>query len=111
MSLKLTRVCSFLEYVPGGSVGSVLRKYGKFEDEVVRSFSHQIIDGLAYLHASGILHRVRFCSVSLGYRSPVCLQDLKGDNILVDPSGICKISDFGISKRSGKCLYRRSNGV
>ncbi|KAG8678503.1 hypothetical protein FRC09_019787, partial [Ceratobasidium sp. 395] len=83
----------FLEYVPGGSVGSVLRKYGKFEDEVVRSFSHQIIDGLAYLHSTGILHR-----------------DLKGDNILVDRSGICKISDFGISKRS-EHVYNNHEGT
>ncbi|KAF8610619.1 kinase-like protein [Ceratobasidium sp. AG-I] len=83
----------FLEYVPGGSVGSVLRKHGKFEDVVVRSFSHQIIDGLAYLHASGILHR-----------------DLKGDNILIDPSGICKISDFGISKRS-EHVYNNHEGT
>ncbi|CAE6471790.1 unnamed protein product [Rhizoctonia solani] len=83
----------FLEYVPGGSVGSVLRKIGKFEDEVVRSFSHQIIDGLSYLHKSGILHR-----------------DLKGDNILVDRSGICKISDFGISKRS-EHVYNNHEGT
>ncbi|QRW00346.1 STE/STE11 kinase [Ceratobasidium sp. AG-Ba] len=83
----------FLEYVPGGSIGSILRKYGKFEDEVVRSFSRQIIDGLAYLHSSGILHR-----------------DLKGDNILVDRSGICKISDFGISKRS-EHVYNNHEGT
>ena len=25
---------------------------------------------------------------------------MKADNILVDPSGVCKISDFGISKRT-----------
>jgi serine/threonine protein kinase len=28
------------------------------------------------------------------------LQDLKADNILVETSGVCKISDFGISKRT-----------
>jgi mitogen-activated protein kinase kinase kinase len=73
----------FLEYVPGGSVGSCLRKHGKFDEQVTKSFTSQILDGLAYLHSVNILHR-----------------DLKADNILVDPSGVCKISDFGISKRS-----------
>lgn len=28
------------------------------------------------------------------------MQDLKADNILVEMSGVCKISDFGISKRT-----------
>ncbi|EIM92594.1 kinase-like protein [Stereum hirsutum FP-91666 SS1] len=73
----------FLEYVPGGSVGSCLRKYGKFDEEITKSFTEQILDGLEYLHSVGILHR-----------------DLKADNILVEQDGKCKISDFGISKRT-----------
>ncbi|KAG5733729.1 MAP kinase kinase kinase mkh1, partial [Termitomyces sp. T112] len=73
----------FLEYVPGGSIGSCLLKHGKFSEEVTKSFTGQILDGLAYLHSRGILHR-----------------DLKADNILVEMSGVCKISDFGISKRT-----------
>jgi mitogen-activated protein kinase kinase kinase len=73
----------FLEYISGGSIGSCLRKHGKFEESVVSSLTRQTLSGLAYLHAQGILHR-----------------DLKADNILLDTDGTCKISDFGISKRS-----------
>ncbi|KAI9461832.1 MAP kinase [Boletus coccyginus] len=73
----------FLEYVPGGSVGSCLRDHGKFDEEVTKSFTAQILDGLAYLHSKNIIHR-----------------DLKSDNILVEKTGICKISDFGVSKRA-----------
>lgn len=73
----------FLEYISGGSVGGCLRKHGKFEETVVSSLTRQTLDGLAYLHREGILHR-----------------DLKADNILLDVDGTCKISDFGISKKS-----------
>lgn len=73
----------YLEYISGGSIGSCLRKHGKFEEGVVKSLTHQTLSGLAYLHDRGILHR-----------------DLKADNILLDLDGTCKISDFGISKKS-----------
>ncbi|PWW71750.1 hypothetical protein C7212DRAFT_348692 [Tuber magnatum] len=73
----------FLEYISGGSVGSCLRKHGPFEEPVVRSLTRQTLSGLEYLHREGILHR-----------------DLKADNILLDIDGTCKISDFGISKKS-----------
>ena len=73
----------FLEYISGGSIGSCLRKHGEFEERVVSSLTRQVLAGLSYLHGQGILHR-----------------DLKADNILLDADGTCKISDFGISKRS-----------
>ena len=73
----------YLEYISGGSIGSCLRKHGKFEESVVKSLTSQTLSGLAYLHDSGILHR-----------------DLKADNILLDLDGSCKISDFGISKKT-----------
>ncbi|KAI9877740.1 MAG: hypothetical protein M1830_002960 [Pleopsidium flavum] len=73
----------YLEYISGGSVGSCLRKHGKFEEGVVSSLTRQTLAGLAYLHTEGILHR-----------------DLKADNILLDVDGTCKISDFGISKKT-----------
>ena len=78
-----TVISIFLEYVSGGSVGSCLRRRGKFEADVIQSLTHQTLQGLSYLHERGILHR-----------------DLKADNLLLDLDGTCKISDFGISKRS-----------
>ena len=73
----------YLEYISGGSIGSCLRKHGEFEESVVKSLTRQTLSGLAYLHDQGILHR-----------------DMKADNILLDLDGTCKISDFGISKKS-----------
>ncbi|EAW09685.1 putative MAP kinase kinase kinase (Bck1) [Aspergillus clavatus NRRL 1] len=73
----------YLEYISGGSIGSCLRKHGKFEESVVKSLTRQTLSGLSYLHDQGILHR-----------------DLKADNILLDVDGTCKISDFGISKKT-----------
>lgn len=73
----------FLDYVAGGSVGLCLRMYGRFDESMIRFLTRQVTDGLSYLHSRGILHR-----------------DLKADNLLLDLDGVCKITDFGISKRS-----------
>ncbi|EHA50924.1 STE/STE11 protein kinase [Pyricularia oryzae 70-15] len=72
----------FLEYVPGGSVQTMLNSYGALPEPLVRSFVRQILNGLSYLHEREIIHR-----------------DIKGANILVDNKGTIKISDFGISKK------------
>jgi mitogen-activated protein kinase kinase kinase len=72
----------FLEYVPGGSVQTMLNSYGALREPLVRNFVRQIVTGLAYLHGREIIHR-----------------DIKGANILVDNKGGIKISDFGISKK------------
>ncbi|KAG0048822.1 ATP binding, partial [Gryganskiella cystojenkinii] len=72
----------FLEYVPGGSIATLLANYGPFSEVLVRSFVKQILEGLDYLHECDIIHR-----------------DIKGANILVDNKGCIKISDFGISKK------------
>ncbi|KAG7665390.1 STE11 [[Candida] subhashii] len=72
----------FLEYVPGGSVQSMLNSYGPFEEPLIRNFVRQVAIGLNYLHGEDIIHR-----------------DIKGANILIDIKGTVKIGDFGISKK------------
>lgn len=72
----------FLEYVPGGSIASLVTKFGSLPEPVIRVYTRQILTGLEYLHAHGIIHR-----------------DIKGANILVDISGNCKLADFGASKQ------------
>ncbi|PIA14115.1 Pkinase-domain-containing protein [Coemansia reversa NRRL 1564] len=75
----------FLEYVAGGTVQSLVQQHGPLHEPTVHSFVAQIARGLAYLHACAIVHR-----------------DIKGANILVDETGTCKISDFGISRKADR---------
>lgn len=72
----------FLEYAAGGSVASLLSKFGAFEETLIRVFTRQILTGLEFLHQNKTAHR-----------------DIKGGNILVDHQGVVKLADFGASKR------------
>ncbi|KAK4734561.1 hypothetical protein R3W88_008822 [Solanum pinnatisectum] len=71
----------YLEYVSGGSIYKLLQEYGAFGEAAIRSYTQQILSGLAYLHAKNTVHR-----------------DIKGANILVDPNGRIKLADFGMAK-------------
>ncbi|XP_030923637.1 mitogen-activated protein kinase kinase kinase NPK1 isoform X1 [Quercus lobata] len=71
-----------LEFVPGGSISSLLGKFGSFPESVIRMYTKQLLLGLEYLHKNGIMHR-----------------DIKGANILVDNKGCIKLADFGASKQ------------
>ncbi|EIN05528.1 kinase-like protein, partial [Punctularia strigosozonata HHB-11173 SS5] len=81
----------FLEYVPGGSIASLLQNYGIFEEPLVMGFAKQILRGIQYLHSVLVIH----CN-------------LKASNILVDSTGTCKISDFASSKRFGDFQRERT---
>ena len=72
----------FLEYVSGGSINVLLRKYGCFNETLIRIYVKHILEGLSYLHAHNVVHR-----------------DIKGANVLVDNNGVWKLADFGGSKR------------
>jgi serine/threonine protein kinase len=72
----------FTEWVPGGSLQSLLKKFGKFDDAVTRKYTFQILQGLQFLHLNRVVHR-----------------DIKGANILIDDKGTVKLADFGASKQ------------
>ena len=72
----------FTEWVPGGSLQSLLNKFGRFKESVVQNYTLQMLKGLKYLHENGVVHR-----------------DIKGSNILVDDRGNVKLCDFGASKQ------------
>ena len=50
-------LCIFLEYISGGSIKSLISKFGPLNESVVKSYSRQLLLGLEYLHRNGIAHR------------------------------------------------------
>ncbi|CUG89331.1 protein kinase, putative [Bodo saltans] len=71
----------YMEYVTGGSISSILKMFGSLQEKQAAIFTHQMLEGLLYLHAKNICHR-----------------DLKGDNLLIDTRGVLKLADFGTAK-------------
>ena len=76
------KLAIFCEYLPGGSIAAAIRQFGSFGEEALANHTRQIVEGLKYLHEHRVSHR-----------------DLKGDNILLDLNGSCKLADFGCSKK------------
>ena len=76
------KVNIFMEYCEGGSLATLL-EHGRIEDEMVTQvYTLELLEGLAYLHESGIVHR-----------------DIKPENILLDFNGIIKYVDFGAARK------------
>lgn len=72
----------FMEFVPGGSISSILTRFGPLPEVVLCKYTEQILQGVAYLHANCVVHR-----------------DIKGSNVMLMPTGVIKLIDFGCARR------------
>ncbi|NWW52330.1 M3K19 kinase, partial [Pedionomus torquatus] len=72
----------FMEFVPGGSISSIINRFGPLPEIVLCKYTQQILQGVAYLHDNCVVHR-----------------DIKGNNVMLMPNGIVKLIDFGCARR------------
>uniref|UniRef100_A0A2I3T4L7 Mitogen-activated protein kinase kinase kinase 19 n=1 Tax=Pan troglodytes TaxID=9598 RepID=A0A2I3T4L7_PANTR len=80
--LQENTVSIFMEFVPGGSISSIINRFGPLPEMVFCKYTKQILQGVAYLHENCVVHR-----------------DIKGNNVMLMPTGIIKLIDFGCARR------------
>jgi HAMP domain-containing protein len=73
-----------MELVPGTTLRQVIRQHGALALRPGLQIAKQLCRGLAAVHGAGIVHR-----------------DVKPQNIMVLPSGVVKLMDFGIARTEG----------
>jgi hypothetical protein len=78
--------CPFLvlEYVPGATLAETLRER-TLDDAMARVVATEILEGLRYLHAQGVVHG-----------------DLKPENVILPPGNRVRLIDFGLAAAAGQ---------
>lgn len=46
-----------MQFVPGGSIASILARFGALDEAVFRKYTKQILEGVEYLHSNDVIHR------------------------------------------------------
>lgn len=125
-SLQQHVVSIFMEYIPGGSIASIIHRlvwnilseaitsgkitvlhkspeykllsdafrFGPLPERVLALYTQQILEGVAYLHMNRVIHR-----------------DLKGNNVMLMPTGVIKLIDFGCARRLSYMHHTTCNSV
>jgi len=70
-----------MEFVSGGDLLGLIEREGRLSPELSQYYAAEILLGMEYLHANGVIYR-----------------DLKTENILINYDGHLCLTDFGIAK-------------
>jgi eukaryotic-like serine/threonine-protein kinase len=73
-----------MEYVAGRTLDEIVAERAPLPPDEVRSYARQALAGLGRAHELGVVHR-----------------DVKPSNMIVDPDGRLKLTDFGVARPSG----------
>lgn len=83
-----------MEFLSGGDMMTMLMRYDTFSEDVTRFYIAESIVAINSIHKLNFIHR-----------------DIKPDNLLLDPKGHIKLSDFGLCtglKKSHQTDYYRN---
>lgn len=76
--------CIVMELVDGPNLADLVRRDGPLETRAAARIADDVAEALAFAHGHGVLHR-----------------DVKPQNILLDPTGRARLTDFGSARREG----------
>ncbi|XP_063803627.1 mitogen-activated protein kinase kinase kinase kinase 5 [Pseudophryne corroboree] len=83
-----------MEYCGGGSLQDIYHVTGPLSENQISYMCRETLQGLAYLHIKGKMHR-----------------DIKGANILLTDNGDVKLADFGVAAKITATIAKRKSFI
>nr|XP_042901373.1 mitogen-activated protein kinase kinase kinase kinase 5 isoform X3 [Parasteatoda tepidariorum] len=92
--LRRDKLWICMEYCGGGSLQDMYHLTGPLTEHQIAYVCQETLNGLAYLHSLGKMHR-----------------DIKGANILLTENGDVKLADFGVSAQITATISKRKSFI